>query len=58
MYYVFGLPLDEQDYPELVILGDMSVETMLTLGTLRQIVLRGAIRACSMIMGDEPVPAL
>jgi hypothetical protein len=58
MYYVFNLPLDEHDYPQLVVLGDMSVETMLTLGTLRQIVLRGAIRACSMIMGDEPVPPL
>jgi hypothetical protein len=58
MYYVFNLPLDEHDYPELVTLGDMSVETMLTLGTLRQIVLRGAIRACSMIMGDELVPPL
>jgi hypothetical protein len=58
MYYVFNLPLDEHDFPQLVILGDISVETMLTLGTLRQIVLRGAIRACSMIMGDEPVPPL
>jgi hypothetical protein len=56
MYYVFNLPIEGHDYPELVILGDMSVETMLTLGTLRQIVLRGAVRACSMIMGDEPVP--
>jgi hypothetical protein len=58
MYYVFTLPLDRQDYPELVNTGDMTVETMFTLGALRQIVLRGAIRACSMIMGDEPVPPL
>lgn len=58
MYYVFILPLDQQDYPELVNVGEVTVETMLTLGTLRRIVLRGALRACSMIMGDLPVPAL
>lgn len=57
-YYVFALPLDEHDYPELVTIGDVSVETRLTLGTLRQILLRGAIRASSMIMGDERVPPL
>jgi hypothetical protein len=58
MYYVFALPLDQQNYPELVNIGDMMVETIFTLNTLRQIVMRGAVRACSMIMGDEPVPAL
>jgi hypothetical protein len=58
MYYAFTLPLDGQAYPELVNVGDTTVETTFTLATLRQIVLRGAIRACSMIMGDEPVPPL
>jgi hypothetical protein len=57
-YHIVALPLDEHDYPELVTMGDMSVETTLTLRTLREIVLRGAIRACSMILGDEPVPPL
>jgi hypothetical protein len=56
MYYVFTLPLDPRGCPELVNTGDMMVETNLTLGTLRQIVLCGAIRACSMIMGAEPIP--
>lgn len=58
MYYVFTLPLGPQDYPELVNTGDMMVETVFTLGALRQIVLPGALRACSMIMGDAPVPPL
>ena len=58
MYYAFTLPLDRQDYPELVNTGDRMVETAFTLGTLRLIVLRGAVRACAMIMGDEPVPPL
>jgi len=58
MYYVFTLPLGEEDYPEIVRLGDRSVETRLSLGTLRKIILGGAIRSCSMIMGDEPIPPL
>jgi len=57
MYYVFTLPL-QTDYPELSNLGDRTVQTMLTLGSLREIVLRGAIRSCSMILGDETIPPL
>jgi len=58
MYYVFTLPLDEGGYPALVSLGDRTVETTLTLNKVREIVLRGAIRSCSMIMGDESIPPL
>jgi hypothetical protein len=58
MYYVFKLPLGHQDYPELVCLGDRTVETTLNLYSLREMILGGAIRSCSMILGDEPVPPL
>jgi hypothetical protein len=58
MYYVFQLPLDESDLPLLVYLGGVTIETNFTLNLLRNIVLRGARRASSMIMGDEPLPPI
>lgn len=58
MYYVFQLPRDESDLPLLVPLGDVTIETNFTLDSLRSIVLRGAIRASSMIMRDEALPAI
>lgn len=58
MYYVFQLPRDESDLPLLVPLGDVTIETNFTLDFLRSIVLRGAIRASSMIMGDEALPPI
>lgn len=58
MYYAFTLPHRGDSYPQLVSLGDRTVETELTLEALREITLRGAIRSCLMIMGDEPLPPL
>jgi len=58
MYYVFQLPLDESDFPLLVPLGGVTIETNFTLNFLRNIILRGAIRASSMIMGDELLPPI
>jgi hypothetical protein len=58
MYYVFALPQNDSDLPLLVNLGDTSVETGFTIGSLRTIVLRGAIRAASMIMEDESLPPI
>ena len=58
MYYVFALPQDNSDLPLLVNLGDTSVETNFTLISLRSIVLRGAIRAASLIMEGEPLPPI
>jgi len=58
MYYVFTLPLGDKDYPNVVSLGSRTVETTLNLHTLRDIILKGAIRACSMILGDEPLPRI
>jgi len=55
-YYVFTLPLEREDYPQLVPLGDRTVETTLNLHSLREIILRGAIRSCSIILGAEPLP--
>jgi hypothetical protein len=58
MYYVFALPMDNEETPQLVSLGDRTVETRLSLNALRDIILKGAIRSCAMIMGDEPLPPL
>ncbi len=58
MYYVFQLPRDESDLPLLVPLGGVTIETNFTLNSLRNIILRGAIRASSMIMGDELLPPI
>ncbi len=50
MYYTFKLRLGQDDLPEMVHINGISFTTTLRVEELRQIILKGAVSACKMIL--------